>query len=61
MSPDLFDSNPTEHLPDDDFDVLVVNAHTLQSIDLLHLVYQVLRNAFSPRTVRMSWGFGTRP
>src|SRR5204863_29603 len=31
-----------EHLPHDHLDVLVVDAHALQAVDLLHLVHQVL-------------------
>src|SRR5438309_1925364 len=37
----LFDAHPSEHLADDDLDVLVVDGHALQAIDLLHLVDQV--------------------
>src|SRR5438094_833419 len=38
----LLDAHPAQHLPDDDLDVLVVDADALQAIDLLHLVHQVL-------------------
>src|SRR5437867_1387242 len=38
----LLDAHPAQHLPDDDLDVLVVDANALQAIDLLHLVHQVL-------------------
>ena len=40
---DLLDADAAEHLPHDHFDVLVVDAHALESVDLLHLVDQVLR------------------
>ncbi len=39
---DLFDADAAEHLPDDHLDVLVVDAHALQSVDLLDLVDEVL-------------------
>ena len=38
---DVGDAHPAEHLPDDGLDVLVVNLHALQPVDLLHLVHQV--------------------
>src|SRR4030095_12752129 len=34
-------AHPPEHLADDDLDVLVVDGHALQAIDLLHLVDEV--------------------
>src|SRR6185369_7982393 len=39
----LLDADAPEHLPDDHLDVLVVDADALQSVDLLHLVDEVLR------------------
>jgi len=36
---DLLDPHPAEHLPNDHLDVLVVDAHALQAVDLLHLVH----------------------
>src|SRR3989441_7848561 len=38
---DLLDADAPEHLADDDLDVLVVDRHALQPIDLLHLVHEV--------------------
>src|SRR5713226_1455803 len=38
---DLLDADPPQHLADDDLDVLVVDRHALQAIDLLHLVDEV--------------------
>jgi len=40
--PDLLDADPAEHLAHDDLDVLVVDRHALESVDLLDLVDQVL-------------------
>ncbi len=37
----LFDLHPPHHLPDDDLDVLVVDADALEPVDLLDLVDQV--------------------
>src|SRR5262249_4818324 len=39
---DVLDAHATQHLPDDHLDVLVVDAHALEPVDLLHLVHQVL-------------------
>src|SRR5213592_3333379 len=38
----LLDAHAAEHLPHDHLDVLVVDTHALQAVDLLHLVHQVL-------------------
>src|SRR5712671_1567912 len=38
-----------QHLAHDDFDVLVINAHALQSVDLLDLVDQVARELLDPK------------
>ena len=38
---DLFDLHPAHHLPDDHLDVLVVDVHALQPVDLLDLADQV--------------------
>ena len=40
---DLLDADAAQHLPHDDLDVLVVDAHALEAVDLLDLVDQVLR------------------
>src|SRR5882762_11608778 len=37
----ILDPDLLEHLPDDDLDVLVVDPHALESVDLLDLVDQV--------------------
>ena len=39
--PHFLDLHPAHHLPDDDLDVLVVDVHALQTVDLLDLVHQV--------------------
>ena len=39
---DVLDLHPAQHLADDHFDVLVVDVHALQAVDLLDLVDQVL-------------------
>src|SRR5215472_1423050 len=39
---DLLDSDPPQHLANDRLDVLVVDAHALQPVDLLDFVHQVL-------------------
>ena len=38
---DFLDLHPAQHLTNNHFDVLVVNVHTLQAIDLLNFVRQV--------------------
>ena len=38
----LHDANLLQHLPDDHADVLVVDLHALQAVDLLHFVEQIL-------------------
>src|SRR5215831_19481015 len=38
---DLLDAHAPEHLAHDDLDVLVVDRHALQAIDLLHLVHEI--------------------
>ena len=43
MSPGSLTRTRAEHLADDDLDVLVVDAHALEAVDLLDLVDQVLR------------------
>ena len=35
------DPHPAQHLPDDDFDVLVADGHALQTVDFLDFVHQV--------------------
>src|SRR6185436_8303254 len=39
--PHVLHLHPAHHLPDDDLDVLVVDVHALQPVDLLDLVHQV--------------------
>ncbi len=39
---DVLDAHPAQHLPHHHFDVLVVDVHALQTVDLLHLVDEVL-------------------
>ena len=38
----VLDANLTQHLGDDDLHVLIVDFHTLDAVDLLHLVDEVL-------------------
>src|SRR4029079_118301 len=38
---DFLDLHPAQHLTNNHFDVLVVDVHTLQTIDLLNFVYEV--------------------
>ena len=43
-----------QHLPHDDFDVFVIDAHALQAVNVLHLVDEVLRqhfHSFQPQNV----------
>ena len=40
---DVLDADAAQHLADDDLDVLVVDPHALEAVDLLDLVDQVLR------------------
>ena len=42
MSPDVLHPHPAQHLADDHLDVLVVDLHALEPVDLLDLVDQVL-------------------
>ena len=37
----IVDPHPAQHLPDDDFDVLIRDGHALQTIDFLDFVHQV--------------------
>src|SRR5438105_3680558 len=39
----LLDAHAAQHLPDDGLDVLVVDLHALEPVDLLHLVHHVAR------------------
>src|SRR4030095_4884247 len=39
----VLDPHPPQHLPDDRLDVLVVDFHALQAVELPHLVDQALR------------------
>ena len=39
--PHVLHLHPAHHLPDDHLDVLVVDVHALQAVDLLDLVHQV--------------------
>ena len=39
----VLDAHAAQHLPNDDLDVLVVDLHALEAVDLLDLVDQVLR------------------
>ena len=41
VSPTSLITHPAQHLPDDDLDVLVVDLHALEPVDLLDLVHQV--------------------
>ena len=43
MSPTFLDLHPPHHLANDHLDVLVVDAHTLEAVDLLNLVDEELR------------------
>ena len=42
MSPDLLDLGLLQHLPDDHLDVLVVDRHALEPVDLLDLVDEIV-------------------
>ena len=44
----IHDFHPAHHLAHDDFDVLVVDAHPLQTVDFLDLVHQISARATSP-------------
>ena len=48
VSPGSRDLDPAQHLADDHLDVLVVDLHALQAIDVLHLVDDVARERFHP-------------
>ena len=46
------DLHPPQHLPEDDLDVLVVDAHSLGPVDLLNLVNQVMLQPFQAADVQ---------
>jgi len=48
-----------QHLSDDDLDVLVVDLHALQTIDVLDLADEVVRQRRDACSRRMSCGFGS--
>ena len=52
----VLDLDLLQHLADDHLDVLVVDAHALQPVDLLDLVDQVARQLLDPKIRRMSCG-----
>src|SRR6266540_3742151 len=58
----LGDADLAEHLADDDFDVLVVDGHALEAVDLLHFTHEVLleflRAADVEDLVRIDGTFG---
>ena len=37
----VFNLDPPHHLPDDDFNMLIINCNTLEAIDLLNLINKV--------------------
>src|SRR5699024_524248 len=41
----ITDLDPAQHLPDDDLDVLVVDAHPLQPVHILDFLHQISRQA----------------
>ena len=54
VSPGLEDAHLLQHLPHDHADVLVVDLHALQAVDLLHFVQQILLHrarALDPQNV----------
>ena len=51
------DEHLAQHAADDDLDVLVVDLHTLQAVNLLHGVDQVLLHlVHTPRWTGCPWG-----
>src|SRR5205085_52129 len=60
----FLDLHPAQHLTNDHFDVLVVDVHTLQAIDLLDFVHEVfLQTAHAQYTkdiVRVEWSIHQR-
>src|SRR6185503_6558933 len=61
---DFLDLHPAQHLPDNHFDVLVVDVYTLQTIDLLDFVYEVFLQTThtqnSQNVVRVEWSIHER-
>ena len=58
---DLLDLDPAEHLANDHLDVLVVDIHTLQAIDLLDLVHEIILQRLHTEYAKISCGFRGRP
>ncbi len=48
----ILDLDALHHLTHDDFDVLVIDAHALEAVDLLDLVHQVLLHLGRPKDVQ---------
>ncbi len=46
---DFLDLDPAKHLTNDHLDVLVVDVHTLQTIDFLDLIHQIVLQALPYR------------
>ena len=56
VSPGSINLDLLQHLANDHLDVLVVNRHTLEAIDLLDLVDEVFASSSTPSTRRISCG-----
>ena len=52
----LFDAYPTQHLPHDHFDMLIVDPHPLQSVNFLYLIHEVFRQRLFTQNVKNVMG-----
>ena len=59
VSPGIGDFDLAQHLANDHLDVLVVDPHTLQAVNVLDFAHQVVGQRFTPSRRRMSCGFGS--
>ena len=59
---DIFNAHAAQHLAYDDFDMLVVDAHTLETINLLHFVDEILgQGLFTENIENIVRDWTTRP
>jgi hypothetical protein len=56
VSPGVGNSDAAQHLANDDLNVLVVDLHALQTIDILHFINNIAGQGFHAQRRRMSCG-----
>ena len=52
----VLDADLAHHLTDDNLNVLIVDIHALQTVNLLHFADQVVLGSHGPRMARISCG-----